>query len=98
MSDCENIVESENIDEEIVTELLQGERGAPGINAIGATYTHLQPLPSATWSVVHNLNTFPSVTVLDSANEVILGDVRYVDANNIQLIFTAAFSGVAYLN
>lgn len=61
-------------------------------------FTHLQKSASRTWVIQHNLNTFPSVTVVDSAGNVVCGEVHYNNANQVTIEFTAAFSGKAYLN
>lgn len=63
-----------------------------------ASYVFTQGTPSTTWTIVHNLGVFPSVTVVDSAGSVQIGDVLYVSANEITLTFSAAFAGKAYLN
>lgn len=52
----------------------------------------------STWAVAHNLNSFPSVTVIDSANSVVVGEVVYIDSNNVELRFSAPFKGKAYFN
>jgi hypothetical protein len=62
------------------------------------TYTHTQTSASATWTVAHNLNCKPSVTIVDSAGNVQIGEVLYDSDNQITLTFAAAFSGFAYLN
>ena len=41
------------------------------------TYTHNQSSVSNTWTITHNLNRFPSVTVVDSGNTVVEGTVVY---------------------
>ncbi len=64
----------------------------------GGTTTHTQGSASATWTVTHNLNKFPSVTIVDSEEEQIFGVVDYQSANTIVLTFSAAISGKAYLN
>jgi len=64
----------------------------------GGTTTHTQGSASATWTVTHNLNKFPSVTIVDSNEEQIFGVVDYQSANTIVLTFSAAISGKAYLN
>lgn len=56
-----------------------------------------QGTPSATWNIAHNLNRFPSVVIVDSGGDQVIGDVNYVDANNITVTFSSAFSGIAYL-
>jgi hypothetical protein len=63
-----------------------------------ATYTHTQASASATWTIVHNLNCKPSVTIVDSGGNLQIGDVLYDSDNQITLAFAAAFSGFAYLN
>ncbi len=73
------------------------QSGAPTGSAHG-TYTHTQSSASATWTIVHNLNCKPSVTIVDSAGNVQIGEVLYDSDNQITLAFAAAFSGFAYLN
>jgi hypothetical protein len=62
------------------------------------SYTYTQIIASSIWNVTHGLNKHPSVTVIDSAGTVVIGDIQYIDANNLILTFTGAFSGKAYLN
>ena len=61
-------------------------------------FVYNQNTTSLSWSIQHDLNKFPSVTVVDSAGTVVIGEINYIDANNLTLTFSAAFSGVAYLN
>lgn len=61
-------------------------------------YTHIQPASSDVWIIEHNLSRHPSVTVVDSAGTVIIGSVRYVDLNTVEVRFSVAFQGKAYLN
>lgn len=75
---------------------VQGPQGEPGLS--GANYTHTQAVPSADWTITHNLARFPSVTVIDSAGSTVVGDVDYLSNNAIAIHFTAAFGGSAYLN
>lgn len=67
------------------------------LSSVG-TYVFNQASPLATWTIVHDLNRFPSATVVDSTGALVEGDVLYVDSNNITLSFAGAFSGIAYLN
>lgn len=67
------------------------------------TYTHVQSSSSNTWTINHNLNRNPSVTVVDSANTVVVGTVVYNSNNQLTITFFAngnpsAFEGKAYLN
>lgn len=61
-------------------------------------YIHVQNTPSATWSASHNLGKKPSVVVVDSADDVVYGEITYVDDNNVTLTFAGSFSGKAYFN
>lgn len=63
-----------------------------------STYTHTQSEASSTWTITHNLERFPDVTVVDSSGNVVVGDTTYNSNNQITLTFSTAFSGSAYLN
>lgn len=62
------------------------------------SFIHQQLTPSDTWLIVHNLNKYPSVTVVNSAGECVLGKVEYLDENRVVAYFKGAFGGDAYLN
>ena len=62
------------------------------------TYVHEQSVPSATWEIEHNLEKFPSVSIVDNYNRRFEGEVTYTDENNIVVVLTAAITGNAYLN
>jgi len=63
-----------------------------------ANFVHDQGSASATWVVDHNLAKKPSVTVVDSASTVIIGQVVYNTDNRCTITFEAAFSGKAFFN
>ena len=63
-----------------------------------ATFVFTQNTPSKKWIIQHNLNRFPSVSVLDSAGSIIEGDLVYDDSNKLHVCFSIEFSGMAYLN
>jgi TRAP-type uncharacterized transport system substrate-binding protein len=62
------------------------------------TYVHTQGVPSATWSIYHGMNKYPSVTIVDSAMTEVEGDVEYNSLNAVTITFSGAFSGTAYFN
>lgn len=72
--------------------------GPPGSGSGSGSYTFSQAIPSATWTIAHNLGFRPSVQVQNSAHENVIGEIEHVDINNIILRFSGAFSGVAYLS
>ena len=63
-----------------------------------STYVFDQGVAATTWNVIHNLNKYPSVTVVDSAGTTIDCTVTYINSNECELKFNAAFKGTAYLN
>lgn len=72
---------------------------AGSISAGGApAYIHNQVSPSSSWSVTHNLNDWPSVTIVDTGGTVVIPDVQYIDSNSLIVSFGSATSGKAYLN
>ena len=67
------------------------------------TFTHNQTSTSSTWVITHNLNRFPSVTVIDSGNSIVIGTVVYNSNKQLTITFFSggsalSFSGKAYLN
>jgi len=62
------------------------------------TFVFDQAAPATVWNIQHNLGKFPSVSVVNNNDIVINGEVTYIDNNNVQLNFSAGFSGKAYLN
>lgn len=61
-------------------------------------YVHTQAVASTTWTINHNLKMYPSVTVVDSAESHVMGQVIYSSLNSVTVEFTSAFSGKAYLS
>lgn len=61
-------------------------------------YVHVQDVAASTWTASHNLGKRPAVVVVDSADDVVYGDISYVDDNTVTLTFTGAFTGKAYFN
>lgn len=62
------------------------------------SYTHTEAVASSSWDISHSLGYFPNVTVIDSSEREVIGDIQYVDSNNIVITFSAAFTGKAYLS
>jgi len=60
-------------------------------------HVHNQGLASATWTIAHSLGGKPSVTVVDSAGTVVVGEVQYSSDLQVVVQFSAPFSGYAYL-
>ena len=61
-------------------------------------FVYVQATSSDIWEITHNLDKYPAVTVVDSGGTVVIGEIVYIDKNNIRITFTSAFSGKAYFN
>jgi len=60
-------------------------------------YEHTQGQASTTWTITHTLGGKPQVTIVDSADTHVFGEVQYLSNTQLQVTFSAAFSGKAYL-
>jgi hypothetical protein len=72
--------------------------GVIGGVSLDANFVYTQVSPSATWVITHNLNKYPSVTVVDSADNTVYGEVEYNSLNQVTLTFAGGFSGKAFFN
>lgn len=61
-------------------------------------YKHTQIQASKTWNIKHNLKKIPSVTVIDSGGNEVIGDVKHLSENELTISFSYEFSGSAILN
>lgn len=61
-------------------------------------YRHKQINPSKVWTITHNLDKYPSVTVVDTGFTVVYGSIEFLTKNELTITFTDAFSGEVYLN
>lgn len=55
-------------------------------------------IASDVWEINHNLGKYPSVTVVNDFKREVVGDVEYIDKNNIKITFTSEFSGEVICN
>lgn len=67
-------------------------------NMSDKSFVFEQAIASDTWQITHNLNKKPSVTVVDTADNVIYPAVQYINDNSCVVTFNAATKGKAYLN
>ena len=63
-----------------------------------ANFVHTQGVAATQWVIDHNLGKKCSVTVVDSAGTIIVGQVTYNSDNQCTIDFEAAFSGKAFFN
>ena len=62
------------------------------------SYEHMQGSASNSWTINHNLGFKPNVTVIDSAGNIVEGEIAYTNTNSLTVSFQSAFSGNAYLS
>ena len=75
-----------------------GTGGTTEVVVPDLAYAHTQGTSSATWTINHNLDFYPNVTVVDSAGTIVEGEISYTSRNQVVLTFSASFSGKAYLS
>ena len=61
-------------------------------------YVFTQSTPAAVWTINHDLNKYPAVSIVDSANDEVIGEVHYTSTSQVVITFSAGFSGKAFLN
>jgi hypothetical protein len=70
----------------------------PSALAVDKNFVFPQDVASATWTVQHNLDKFPSCTMVLSTGQQGFGDVTFIDENNLTITFASAETGKAYIN
>lgn len=60
-------------------------------------HVHTQGAASSTWTITHVLGGRPSVTVVDSSFTKVYGEIVYDSDTQVRVLFSAPFSGFAYL-
>lgn len=68
------------------------------VNATDKNFVFTQNVPSALWVVTHNLNKYPAVSIVDSANTSVYSEIDYNSLNQVTLTFKSPFSGKAFFN
>jgi hypothetical protein len=58
----------------------------------------VQATAAAVWTIPHTLEFRPNVSVVDSSWRQVFGEVSYPDDSTVQVDFSAAFAGEAYLS
>jgi hypothetical protein len=69
-----------------------------GVVGSDKNFVFTQIAASNVWVVDHNLGKFPAVTVVDSANTEVIGEIEHINQNQTRISFSASFGGKAYFN
>ena len=96
LNNLEGEITAEETARQLADENLQEQITAVSVLANG--YIHEQGIASSVWEIQHNLNKYPSVSVVDSAENEIVVEVEYIDKNNVRITMKGASKGRAYLN
>ncbi len=62
------------------------------------SFTHNQTTTATSWTITHNMGKNPSVTIVDSANTYVVGEIDYINNNSLTVSFKSDLKGKAYLN
>lgn len=68
------------------------------IDVTDDTFVYEQGIASDVWVITHNLNKYPSITLVDSAGTVFKAKEEYNSANQVTVYLNGATTGKAYLN
>ena len=82
------------VNQDVANQVLIRTGGAAGNTR---RHVHNQGQASDTWIINHTLGGKPQVTVVDSADTHVFGEVQYISNAQVTVSFSAAFSGYAYL-
>ena len=85
-------------DEEAIEGISDNIAITPHTLRLVTNYVHEQGVASDTWVINHNLNKYPSVTIVDTAGTQFQGCVEYINKNNCIVYINGATKGKAYLN
>jgi len=95
----DNTITSASITGDVTKTLNLNQRDGGAVSvSYTDTYVFTQGSPSSSWVITHSMNKYPSVTVIDSSNNTVEGEVVYNSLNSLTVNFSGGFSGKAYIN
>ena len=74
------------------------EKTSGGSGSGDKTFIFYQTLNTTKWEITHNLGKNPSVTVIDTGGTEIVGEIKYINSSKVEITFSIAVNGTAYLN
>lgn len=75
----------------------KGDRGETGASGPSPTFEQVFSSATSHWVIVHNLDAYPVVTLVDLYGTEISGDVSTPDRNTVVVDFEVPFAGTARL-
>lgn len=98
LADASQIFDSvQNKSQELINKELYNIIPNTGGNSNNTSYLYIQETISNKWVITHNMNKFPSVTIIDENNSLIFTDVCYDNENQITINFSKEIKGKVYL-
>ena len=77
----------------------QGPQGPQGISGSAAgSFRFEQQTELSVWTITHNLDYRPAITVQDYGQNTLEGSVQYIDGTAVIITFSVPVSGYAYLS
>lgn len=62
------------------------------------SYVHTQSISLSTWNITHTLDKYTNVTIYDSNDNVIEGEIIFISNTQLQIRFNESLSGKVVLN
>lgn len=84
-----------NNEPEVIEVLVPGPQGPAGFGGTPFTYQHTQASPASSWPIQHNLGKKYVTIAVAVADELVITDVTFIDANNLEVVHASPYSGVA---
>lgn len=93
-----NIAPTDYINEINGGALIDVQKDGKTVTLQSKTFIFEQGIASDTWRINHNLNKYPSCTIVDSSGLQFQPQINYVDENNLIASMNGATTGKAFLN
>lgn len=62
------------------------------------SYIHIQSTSLSTWNITHTLDKYTNVTIYDSFDNVIEGEINYISNSQLQIKFNTSLTGKVILS
>lgn len=91
-----NKLVSGSIDPEVISTMVKNYVDNNGISASSFMYDR-GGVEASTWTIQHNLNKYPMVSIMDDNGNQVEADIHYADLNTVTIVFAKPLSGKAVL-
>jgi len=99
MTNCSNLSKVTFRDSStIIAECSDNSTTNIGLDCNNCRFTFVAESLALVWVIVHPLNSYPSITVLDENDEVIEAGKKYISPSRIEIHFSTPYKGKVLLN